>query len=120
MKKASGAPDENCIFCRIAKGTIPADIVAESDDALAFRDVNPQSPTHLLIVPRRHVVSIEDATEADGLGDLLLFAARIAREEGLAEKGYRIVINTGEDGGQTVDHLHFHVLGGRRLKWPPG
>jgi histidine triad (HIT) family protein len=120
MKKASVESDENCIFCRIAKGTIPADIIAESDDALAFRDVNPQAPAHFLVVPRRHVASIEDATEADGLGDLLLFAARIAREEGLAEKGYRIVINTGKDGGQTVDHLHFHVVGGRAMKWPPG
>jgi histidine triad (HIT) family protein len=120
MKKPSADFDEKCIFCRIAKGTIPADIVSESDDALAFRDVNPQAPVHLLVVPRRHVTSIEQATEADGLGDLILFAARIAREEGLADNGYRIVINTGEYGGQTVDHLHLHVLGGRHLKWPPG
>jgi histidine triad (HIT) family protein len=120
MKKGSAATDDNCIFCRIVKGTIPATIVSESDDAIVFRDINPQAPTHLLIVPRRHVASIEEATDADGLGDLLLFAARVAREEGLAEKGYRIVINTGEHGGQTVDHLHFHVLGGRHLKWPPG
>ncbi len=120
MTETSPRAKDDCIFCRIVSGDVAASIVSESDDAIAFRDVNPKAPTHLLVVPRSHVSSMDDATEADGLGDLLLFAAQVAREQGLSRRGYRIVINIGENGGQTVEHLHLHVLGGRRLAWPPG
>ncbi len=109
-----------CIFCRIAAGTIPATLVASNDHAVAFRDLHPQAPSHLLVIPRRHVSSLAEATDAAELGALLLLAAEVARSEGLAETGYRVVANTGNDGGQTVHHLHLHVLGGRTMHWPPG
>lgn len=109
-----------CIFCRIAAGTIPATLVACNDHAVAFRDLHPQAPSHLLVIPRRHVSSLAEATDAAELGALLLLAAEVARSEGLAETGYRVVANTGNDGGQTVHHLHLHVLGGRTMHWPPG
>ncbi|MEO7503197.1 MAG: histidine triad nucleotide-binding protein [Gemmatimonadaceae bacterium] len=111
---------EKCLFCRIVNGDIPADIVAESDDAIVFRDISPKAPSHLLVIPRRHIDSLDDADDREELGELLRFAAEVARDEGLADSGYRVVINTNEDGGQTVRHLHLHVLGGRQMTWPPG
>jgi histidine triad (HIT) family protein len=111
----------SCLFCRIAAGEIPARIVYEDADCLAFADINPQAPTHTLIIPREHIQSLQQArTEhAPLLGKLLAAAAAVAKQAGL-ETGYRVVLNTGEDGGQTVDHLHLHVLGGRAMHWPPG
>lgn len=111
---------EKCLFCRIVNGDIPADIVAESDDAIVFRDITPKAPSHLLVIPRRHIDSLDDADDGDELGELLRLAAEVARDEGLADSGYRVVINTNDDGGQTVRHLHLHVLGGRQMTWPPG
>jgi histidine triad (HIT) family protein len=113
---------EDCIFCKIAAGEIPAAKVFEDERALAFRDINPQAPTHTLVIPRAHIASLNDATESDEavLGHLLAVAARVAREAGHAEGGYRTIINTGAGAGQSVFHLHVHVLGGRRLTWPPG
>lgn len=111
-----------CLFCRIASGEIPADLVAEGESWLAFRDIQPQAPVHVLVIPRRHVSSVAELPESDrGLaGELLLAAADVAREEGVLESGYRIVTNVGERAGQSVFHLHLHVLGGRRMRWPPG
>ena len=111
---------DSCLFCRIVRGEIPATLVAESDRCVAFRDVNPQAPTHVLVIPREHVASLDDAGDAELLGEMSLMAARIARDEGIASSGYRTVINTGRDAGQTVHHIHLHLLGGRRLAWPPG
>ena len=110
----------DCIFCRIARGEIPAQVVHESADAVAFRDLNPQGPTHVLVIPRRHIPQLHQADDAALLGRLLLTARDIAEREGIATRGYRVVINNGPDGGQSVDHLHLHVLGGRRFTWPPG
>ena len=109
------------IFSKIIRREIPADIVYEDNLALAFRDVHPQAPVHILIIPKRAIVSIDEATDADAalLGHLLLTVKRVATQEGL-ENGYRVVINTGEDGGQTVFHLHLHLLGKRSMTWPPG
>jgi histidine triad (HIT) family protein len=109
------------IFSKIIRREIPADIVYEDDLALAFRDVHPQAPVHILIIPKQVIVSIAEATEADTalLGHLLLTVKRVATQEGL-EDGYRVVINTGKDGGQTVFHLHLHLLGKRMMAWPPG
>jgi histidine triad (HIT) family protein len=109
------------IFSKIIRKEIPADIVYEDDLVLAFRDVNPQAPVHILIIPKRPIVSIAEATDADAdlLGYLLLTVKRVATQQDL-EKGYRVVINTGEDGGQTVFHLHLHLLGKRKMAWPPG
>jgi histidine triad (HIT) family protein len=111
----------DCIFCRIAAGELPSAIVREDDQAVAFRDTNPQAPTHVLIVPRRHIASLDAAVPDDRsvLGHLLLLAQQIARDEGL-NSGYRLVLNTGSGAGQTVFHLHLHLLGGRTLNWPPG
>lgn len=114
---------DNCIFCRIVSGEIPANIVKRSDDAVAFRDLDPRAPTHVLVIPSKHVAAVRDAAGTDGerlLGTLMAFAARVASDLGLDGGGYRIVTNTGSDAGQSVDHLHLHVLGGRRLTWPPG
>ena len=113
---------ENCLFCRIVRGEIPAQIIYQDDDALAFRDLNPQAPTHVLVIPREHLASLNEAEthDAAALGRLLQAAAKVARQEGLAENGYRTVINTGAGAGQTVFHLHLHILGGRGLAWPPG
>jgi histidine triad (HIT) family protein len=111
---------DGCIFCRIVAGTIPATIVASTDTAVAFRDLHPQAPVHVLVIPRRHTVSLAAATDSGELGDLLALAAAVARDEGIAESGYRVVTNVGADGGQTVPHLHLHVLGGRSMGWPPG
>ena len=109
------------IFSKIIRKEIPADIVYEDDLALAFRDVNPQAPVHILIIPKKPIESIAEATteDTDLLGHLLLIVKRVATQEGL-ENGYRVVINTGEDGGQTVFHLHLHLLGKRPMTWPPG
>lgn len=110
----------DCIFCKVAAGEIPADVVSSDDDVLVIRDIDPKAPTHLLALPRRHVESIDDAADDGALVAQVLRAARdAARSEGLGG-GYRLVTNVGEDGGQTVAHLHVHVLGGRRLGWPPG
>ncbi len=111
-----------CLFCRIVAGEIPATIVYETDQLLAFRDINPQAPVHVLVIPRTHITSLAhaEAEHQDLLGALALAAAHVARQEGLAEGGYRTVVNTGTDGGQSVGHVHFHVLGGRALGWPPG
>jgi histidine triad (HIT) family protein len=112
----------DCLFCKIAAGTIPAALVHEGDRLLAFRDISPQAPLHVLIIPRDHVASLDAVDAASGplLGEALLLAADIARREGVAESGYRTVINTGDHGGQTVHHLHVHLLAGRALGWPPG
>lgn len=111
---------ETCLFCRIANGEIPVPKVAENETAIAFRDISPQAPVHVLVVPRQHVTSLAEATDAGMLGQLLMLAADVARSEGIANAGYRTVINTGNDGGQSVHHLHVHVLGGRAMGWPPG
>lgn len=111
-----------CIFCRIAAGDIPAKIVAHDDDAVAFRDIDPKAPTHILVIPRRHIASARKLEPADAAlaGRLLLMATSIAASEGIADSGYRLVVNTGAEGGQSVDHLHVHLLGGRVMRWPPG
>lgn len=112
----------DCLFCRIVAGEIPADIVYQDERALAFRDINPQAPVHVLVIPRDHMESLDDAARNDEalLGHLLRIAARVANDQGLSESGYRTVINTGAGAGQSVFHLHLHVLGGRALNWPPG
>jgi histidine triad (HIT) family protein len=112
-------PDD-CLFCRIARGELPVPLVAEGDGCVAFRDINPQAPLHVLVIPRAHVASLDEARDAAQLGELMLLAAEIARREGYAESGYRTVINTGRDAGQTVFHVHLHLLAGRALSWPPG
>ncbi|HXS03659.1 MAG TPA: histidine triad nucleotide-binding protein [Rhodanobacter sp.] len=110
------------IFSKIIRREIPADIVYENDDVLAFRDLNPQAPVHVLFIPKQPLATLNDVTanQAELLGKLLLAAADYAKQEGFAEQGYRTVINCNEDGGQTVFHLHVHLLAGRRLHWPPG
>lgn len=113
----------DCIFCRIAAGEIPAKIARKTADAVAFHDLNPQAPVHLLIIPTSHYGAVRDARGAEGqavLGRLLAFAAEVATELRLDTGGYRIVTNTGPDAGQSVFHLHLHLLGGRRMSWPPG
>jgi histidine triad (HIT) family protein len=111
----------DCIFCKIAAGTIPSKKVYEDDEVYAFSDINPQAPVHTLIIPKVHIASLAEAAAGhkELLGHMHLTAAGLARAQGL-EKGYRVVINTGPDGGQTVDHLHLHLLGGRAMHWPPG
>ena len=116
---ADDAP-RDCLFCRIVRKEIPAAIVAETADCIAFRDINPQAPVHVLVIPREHVRSLNEARDPALVGRLALVAADIARTEGLAERGYRTVINTNADAGQTVFHIHLHLLGGRSLGWPPG
>lgn len=112
----------DCLFCGISRGEVPAEMVYEDDEVIAFRDINPQAPTHILIVPRRHIASVNDLTAADAelVGKLHLVARDLAAAEGFAESGYRLVLNTGPGAGQTVDHIHLHLLGGRPLHWPPG
>src|SRR4051812_36361961 len=112
--------DTSCLFCRIVAGEIPAKKVAETDECLAFRDNDPKAPTHVLVIPKRHVRSLATADDAALLGRVLLLAAEVARSEGVEEEGYRTVLNTNAGSGQTVWHLHAHVLGGRRMTWPPG
>ena len=113
----------DCLFCKIVAGEIPASIVKRSGEALAFRDIDAKAPVHVLVIPLRHVPAVRDAKGQEGerlLGNLLRFAAEIATEMGLDSDGYRIVTNTGPNAGQSVDHLHLHLLGGRKLSWPPG
>ncbi len=113
----------DCIFCRIAKGEVPSTVVKRAPGMLAIRDVQPVAPIHVLIMPVEHLIAVRDAKDEAGmalLGRLLAFAAEVASELGLDADGYRLVTNTGRDGGQSVDHLHFHLLGGRRMTWPPG
>ena len=112
----------DCIFCKIAAGEIPADLVYEDDQVVGFRDLNPQAPTHVLLIPRRHIASLNELQPEDEaiIGRLYSAAAKVAAQEGFAETGYRTVINCNEDGGQTVFHVHLHLLGGRRMSWPPG
>ncbi len=113
----------DCIFCRIVSREIPATEVGRTDDVVAFRDLDPKAPTHVLVVPVKHVSAVRDATGPEGeklLGRVFSFAAMLATELGLDADGYRLVTNTGRHGGQSVDHLHVHLLGGRQLDWPPG
>lgn len=111
----------SCLFCKIVEGSIPAKSVYQDERCIAFGDIHPQAPVHVLVVPREHVASLAHADDAHTalLGHLMQTAAKVAREKGL-DHGYRLVVNTGADGGQTVDHLHVHVLGGRHMTWPPG
>ncbi len=113
---------ENCLFCKITAGETPSEFVYEDDVCVAFNDISPQSPEHILIVPREHIESLDKARNKhqNTLGYLLLIAAEVAREKGFAESGYRVVVNTNEHGGQTVFHLHVHLLGGRPFVFPPG
>lgn len=112
----------DCLFCRIVAGTIPATIVHQDEQLIAFRDINPQAPMHVLIVPRRHIASLNALTEADDqiVGEMVRRAAAIARSNGCADRGYRTVFNCNAEAGQTVFHIHLHVLGGRPMTWPPG
>ena len=111
-----------CLFCRIVARTIPAEIVAETDQLSAFKDIHPQAPTHLLIVPKEHIPSLAEASDSHTslMGELLLFSARLARQYQLVQPGYRVVVNCGAGAGQSVWHLHLHLLGGRPMRWPPG
>lgn len=113
---------EETIFSKIIKREIPADIVYENDSVLAFRDINPQAPTHILIIPKKPIPTLNDLTEADRdlVGELLLTAKELAAKEGLSERGYRTVFNCNADAGQEVFHIHLHLLGGRKMTWPPG
>jgi histidine triad (HIT) family protein len=112
----------DCLFCKIVSGDIPASVVHSSERLVAFRDIDPKAPVHILVVPREHLASLDAADERHRslLGEILLLARRLARDEGVAGRGYRTVINTGVEGGQSVHHLHLHLLGGRGLGWPPG
>jgi histidine triad (HIT) family protein len=112
----------DCIFCKIIAGEIPATVVHETDDVLAFRDLGPQAPTHILVIPKRHISTINDMQDSDAelVGNLYLAAKQVAADEGISESGYRTVMNCNEGAGQSVFHIHLHVLGGRRMNWPPG
>ena len=112
----------DCLFCRLITGEIPANIVHQNDHVVAFKDITPQAPTHVLVVPRRHIASLNDLSPADDalIGEMIRTAAHIAKEEGHADRGYRTVFNCNADAGQTVFHVHLHLLGGRKLSWPPG
>ncbi|MCX5755807.1 MAG: histidine triad nucleotide-binding protein [Gemmatimonadetes bacterium] len=110
----------SCLFCKIVAGEIPTTKVLESPNCLAFRDIGPKAPTHVLVIPKKHYTSLNDLDDPALAGELLTMARDIAKSEGRADAGYRIVVNTNADGGQTVFHLHVHVLGGRAMKWPPG
>lgn len=114
--------EPSCLFCRIVAGEIPAELIHQDELCFVIRDINPQAPTHLLVIPREHLESLDEAARQDEamLGHLLRMAARLANEHGLTESGYRTVINTGAGAGQSVFHLHMHVLGGRPMNWPPG
>ena len=113
---------DNCLFCKIAKKGIPAKVVYEDETILAFEDIHPKAPTHVLIIPKDHFASLNDVPEDKGdlLAHILIKARQIAGDKGIAESGYRIVLNTARDSGQDVFHIHFHLLGGRKMSWPPG
>ena len=118
----TGTTEDECIFCRIVAGEIPAEVIHQDEELLAFRDINAQAPTHILLIPREHVSSVAElgASQESLAGRLLLGARSVAESEGLVASGYRLVVNHGADGGQSVGHLHLHLLGGRPLGWPPG
>ena len=111
---------EPCLFCRVVRGEIPATVVYRTPTVVAIRDIGPQAPTHVLVIPTEHVGSLNDATDGSFLGDLLLAAREVARLERIETRGYRVVVNTNAEAGQSVPHLHLHVLGGRVMAWPPG
>jgi histidine triad (HIT) family protein len=112
----------DCLFCRIVEGKVPANVVYRDDSVVAFRDITPRAPVHILLIPRKHIVSVLDVEPNDGVlvGQIFQVAARLAREQGIAESGFRVVVNVGPDAGQSVFHLHYHLLGGRQMGWPPG
>ena len=112
----------SCLFCKIINNEIPANIVFNNAEFIGFHDINPQAPTHILVIPKQHIESMNaiDEDNAQMLGRMMHVASQIAKQEGLSDNGYRLVLNTNDDGGQTVKHLHAHILGGRRLTWPPG
>ncbi|HXV47555.1 MAG TPA: histidine triad nucleotide-binding protein [Candidatus Binatia bacterium] len=112
----------DCLFCGIAGGKIKANIVYQNDAILAFKDIAPKAPVHILLIPRKHLASVADVGDQDRalIGQIFQAAAQLARDQGIAESGYRIVVNSGSDAGQSVFHLHYHLLGGRQLSWPPG
>jgi histidine triad (HIT) family protein len=112
----------DCLFCRISAKKIPADIIYEDSEAVAFNDINPKAPVHVLIVPKKHISTSLDITDEDNVlvGHLFRLAGQIAKEKGIAERGFRLVMNTNTDAGQTVFHIHLHLLGGRQMHWPPG
>ena len=113
---------KDCLFCKIIKGEIPANIIDQTEYSLAFRDINPQAPVHVLVIPKEHIISCRDLNEENihYLSEIASLAQKVADEENITEDGYRWVINTGDNGGQTVEHIHLHLLGGRRMTWPPG
>lgn len=112
----------DCLFCKMVSGEITPDTVYEDDDVLAFRDINPQAPTHVLVIPKRHIATLNDLDpgSAELIGKMTLTAAKVARQEGFSEQGYRTIMNCNADGGQAVFHIHLHLLGGRAMAWPPG
>ena len=112
----------DCLFCKIIDGEIPCDRVYENEHVIAFRDLNPQAPTHVLVIPRKHISTVNDlfADDKDIVGEMMLAAQAVAKQEGIDESGYRLVMNCNEGAGQTVFHIHLHILGGRRMNWPPG
>ncbi|HJX09257.1 MAG TPA: histidine triad nucleotide-binding protein [Candidatus Binatia bacterium] len=112
----------DCLFCGVVEGKIKGNIVYQDDSVVAFKDINPKAPVHVLIIPRRHVAGVLDLKADDGavIGHIFEVAARLAREQGIAVSGFRVVVNSGADAGQSVFHLHYHLLGGRRMTWPPG
>jgi histidine triad (HIT) family protein len=113
---------DDCLFCKIIAGDIPSNKVYDDEHVFAFHDISPAAPTHILMIPKKHIAAVKDASIEDTelLGKLMFKAAEVARQEGLEEEGYRIVVNTGNHGGQTVFHIHLHILGGRGMNWPPG
>jgi len=112
----------DCLFCGIADGKIKANLVYQDETVLAFKDISPKAPVHILIIPRKHIVNVLDIDSSDGavIGEIFQVAGRLAREQGIAESGFRVVANSGADAGQSVFHLHYHLLGGRQMNWPPG
>lgn len=113
---------KDCLFCRIVDGTVPANVVFRNENLIAFKDINPKAPVHVLFIPRKHIAGVRDLEAHDDplVGEIFRAAASLARELGIAESGFRVVVNSGADAGQSVFHLHYHLLGGRRMTWPPG
>ena len=111
---------DDCVFCRIVRGEIPAKLLTNTADCVAFRDLDPKAPVHILVIPKKHIASLDDLTDPDLAGKMTMLATALARQEGIATTGYRTVMNTGPDGGQSVAHIHLHLLGGRQMTWPPG